>query len=69
MVEERYPNDGRWEWNNIDPTGSNKDDLVADRHAKQGNFLWADMHVDRRFWQEIKKEHDNKRTPFEPQKP
>jgi prepilin-type N-terminal cleavage/methylation domain-containing protein len=66
IVEEQRPNDGRWEWNNIDPSGSNKDDLLTDRHAKQSNILFHDMHVERKFWKEMSDQHKNQMSPFEP---
>jgi prepilin-type N-terminal cleavage/methylation domain-containing protein/prepilin-type processing-associated H-X9-DG protein len=50
MAEEKNPNDGRWEWSNNSSGGA---DELANRHAKQGNILWHDWHVDRRYFKEL----------------
>ncbi len=51
VVEEKNPNDGRFEYSNV---GSGAADELCDRHAKQGNVLFHDMHADRRYWKELK---------------
>jgi prepilin-type N-terminal cleavage/methylation domain-containing protein/prepilin-type processing-associated H-X9-DG protein len=66
MIEEYFPNDGRWDWGSIDPTGSAANDRLAERHAKQGNMLFCDMHVDRRFWKDVLKQGDWTWDPFKP---
>jgi prepilin-type processing-associated H-X9-DG protein len=55
LAEEKNPNDGRFEWSNI-ATGGN--DELNDRHAKQGNILFHDWHVERKFWKELKDQVD-----------
>jgi type II secretory pathway pseudopilin PulG len=51
LVEEKNPNDGRFEFNNA---GAGAADELCDRHAKQGNILYHDYHVERRFWKEVR---------------
>jgi len=51
VVEEKNPNDGRFEYANV---GAGAADELCDRHTKQGNVLFHDMHVDRRYWKELK---------------
>jgi prepilin-type N-terminal cleavage/methylation domain-containing protein/prepilin-type processing-associated H-X9-DG protein len=51
LAEEKNPNDGRFEWNNI---GVGSADQLNDRHAKQGNILFTDWHVERKFWKDLK---------------
>jgi general secretion pathway protein G len=53
LAEEKQPNDGRFEFKNQGTGGA---DELCDRHAKQGNILWHDFHVDRRYWKEL---HDS----------
>jgi len=52
LAEEKNPNDGRFEWGNL--SAGTSDDQLNDRHAKQGNILFTDWHVERRFWKELK---------------
>jgi prepilin-type N-terminal cleavage/methylation domain-containing protein len=66
MLEENFPNDGRWIWTNIDPTNNTGDDALAERHSKQGNVLFHDMHVDRRFWKDILNSGPKIYDPFAP---
>ena len=51
LAEERNPNDGRFVWSN---SGSGQPDELTDRHSKQGNILFHDFHVDRKYWKELK---------------
>lgn len=51
LVEENNPNDGRFVYGNV---GAGSADALAERHAKQGNVLFHDMHADRRYWKELK---------------
>jgi len=60
LAEEKNPNDGRFEWGNLSSGVS--DDQLNDRHAKQGNILFHDWHVDRRFWKELKDPVDQSTT-------
>jgi len=52
MVEEKNPTDGRWDIAkaNLALTG---DDVLTDRHAKQGNVLYHDYHVERKYWKDV----------------
>src|SRR5205823_11994517 len=52
IVEEKNPTDGRWDIAsaNLQATG---DDVLTDRHSKQGNVLFHDFHVTRMYWKEI----------------
>ena len=50
VVEEKNPNDGRFEYANVSAGSA---DELCDRHTKQGNVLFHDMHVDRRYWKEL----------------
>src|SRR5258705_13405916 len=56
LVEEKNPNDGRFEWSNISAGVS--DDQLNDRHAKQGNILFHDWHVARMYWKELRDPFD-----------
>jgi len=51
LAEEKNPNDARFEWSNIGTGGA---DELNDRHAKQGNILFHDWHVERKYWKELK---------------
>jgi prepilin-type N-terminal cleavage/methylation domain-containing protein/prepilin-type processing-associated H-X9-DG protein len=62
IAEEKNPNDGRWEWANNTSTGA---DQLADRHAKQGNILYHDWHVDRQYWKDLQDAFNNGRSPFD----
>jgi prepilin-type N-terminal cleavage/methylation domain-containing protein len=66
MIEEWFPNDGRWIWTNINAQNNTGDDALADRHAKQGNMLFHDMHVERRFWKELLDQGRKNYDPFGP---
>jgi prepilin-type processing-associated H-X9-DG protein len=59
LAEEKNPNDARWEWANA---GTGKDDELADRHAKQGNILFHDWHVERRFGDDLVKADQQQRS-------
>lgn len=63
MAEEKNPNDGRWVWTNSG-SGTGQDEL-ADRHAKQGNCLYHDWHVERHTAKELKDLYDQQRSPFD----
>jgi prepilin-type N-terminal cleavage/methylation domain-containing protein/prepilin-type processing-associated H-X9-DG protein len=62
LAEEKKPNDGRFVYTN---SGSGGDDELGDRHAKQGNILWHDWHVDRRYWKELLDLENAKRYVFD----
>jgi prepilin-type N-terminal cleavage/methylation domain-containing protein/prepilin-type processing-associated H-X9-DG protein len=49
IVEEKNPNDGRCVHANI----LDRDDVLADRHAHQGNLLFHDWHVERKTAKEL----------------
>lgn len=51
LAEEKNANDGRFEWSNVGTGGA---DELNDRHAKQGNLLFHDWHVERKYWKELK---------------
>jgi prepilin-type N-terminal cleavage/methylation domain-containing protein len=50
MIEEKEPNDGRWDFTQETVGG---DDELGDRHSKQGNILWNDYHVTRLYWKDV----------------
>ncbi|MEZ0263650.1 MAG: type II secretion system protein [Phycisphaerae bacterium] len=50
IAEEKNPNDSRFEYANV---GAGAADELADRHTLQGNVLFHDLHVDRRYWKEL----------------
>lgn len=50
VVDEKNPNDGRFEYSNV---GAGGQDELGDRHSRQGNVLFHDMHVERKYWKEL----------------
>jgi prepilin-type N-terminal cleavage/methylation domain-containing protein len=66
VVEEANPNDGRFDWNYVDPSGQITDDKLAERHSGQTDILYNDMHVERKFWKDIVDDYNNQKHPFEP---
>jgi len=59
LAEEKNANDGRFEWANVGTGGA---DELNDRHAKQGNLLFHDWHVERKYWKELKDPVDTSTT-------
>jgi prepilin-type N-terminal cleavage/methylation domain-containing protein/prepilin-type processing-associated H-X9-DG protein len=55
MLEEQNPNDGRCAYENI--VGGA--DALTDRHGKQGNILFHDWHVERKFGKELQTAGDS----------
>lgn len=51
VVDEKNPNDARFEYAHVGAGGA---DELGDRHNKQGNVLFHDMHVERKYWKELK---------------
>jgi prepilin-type N-terminal cleavage/methylation domain-containing protein len=62
LAEEKNPNDGRWVWDNGGAGGA---DELADRHAKQGDILYHDWHVERHYAKELQDAYNNGISPFD----